>query len=161
VADTEEYLEPIDDVQQFPPIKSYPKEEPEPLYGPQAEYLWDEPTDEERLAEAGRETAYLVPELGAEPVAHQIMTSAAHEPMPAVGAEHVATGPAPHNLPIVELLTPLEEAQARVVKADINATATVNAALAEATLLGTAQPAGEPTQEEYKRRLNELLSGKM
>lgn len=84
----------------------------------------------------------------------------------------IATGPAPDNLPIMEALSPLAGAEARLVAADINETARVQSAAAEAALVETivgvppvSAPAvprtGEPTQEDYKRRLNELLSGKM
>lgn len=74
------------------------------------------------------------------------------------------TGPAPDNLPISDL-SPLEEANARLFKADIDATALREATLAEEELDIPAVPippsTTEPTQEEYKRRLNELLSGRM
>ncbi len=84
----------------------------------------------------------------------------------------MATGPAPDNLPIIEPLSPLEGATARLVAADINATARIQSAQAEAELVQAiadepvaAAPrepkTGEPTQEDYKRRLNELLSGRM
>ncbi len=79
-----------------------------------------------------------------------------------------ATGPAPDNLPIADL-SPLEEANARLLKADIDAVAEVQSEAAEQTLVATlpetlvtTEPrTGEPTQEEYKRRLNELLSGRL
>lgn len=79
----------------------------------------------------------------------------------------VATGPAPDNLPIFEDLSPLEEATARLFKADIDETAALQAKAAETELKEAleaipAEPqTGEPSQEEYKRRLNELLSGRL
>ncbi len=78
----------------------------------------------------------------------------------------VATGPAPDNLPVSDL-SPLEAATARLYKADIDATTQAMATQAEATLtqsesLASVEPqTTEPSQEEYKRRLNELLSGKL
>ena len=82
----------------------------------------------------------------------------------AVYAGYVSHAAAPDNLPIVdESITPLQGAQARLMKADIDATAEAYAVEAEAVLLD--EPAGpqthEPTPDEYRRRLNELLSGKM
>ena len=83
----------------------------------------------------------------------------------------VATGKAPDNLPVMEDLTPLENAQARLVKADIDAFAEVQSIAAETELDRPVDPntsetpvapvTTEPTQEEYKRRLNELLSGRL
>ncbi|MFZ1654591.1 MAG: hypothetical protein WAT84_02060 [Candidatus Moraniibacteriota bacterium] len=78
---------------------------------------------------------------------------------------------APDNLPIVDgPITPLQGAQARLMKADIDATARTLAQMPEQST--RLEPAGqddatlapqthEPTPEEYRRRLNELLSGKM
>lgn len=79
-------------------------------------------------------------------------------------AGYVSHAAAPDNLPIVEpSITPLQGAQARLMKADIDATAEAYASEAEAAL--SAEPAKpqthEPTPDEYRRRLNELLSGKM
>lgn len=78
----------------------------------------------------------------------------------------VATGPAPDNLPIFEDLSPLEAATARLFKADIDETTTLQAEAAETELVKTFEEpvkpqTEEPTQEEYKRRLNELLSGRL
>ena len=78
----------------------------------------------------------------------------------------VATGKAPDNLPIMEDLTPLENAQARLVKADIDAFTQVQSTTAETELNRSVDTPGtpitaEPSQEEYKRRLNELLSGRL
>lgn len=80
----------------------------------------------------------------------------------------VTTGRAPDNLPVMEDLSPLEGATARLVRADIDATARQQAAAAATAFVQasmadqiSAVRTGEPTQEEYKRRLNELLSGKM
>lgn len=79
---------------------------------------------------------------------------------------YIATGPAPDNLPIFEELSPLEEANARLFKADIDETAAIQSEAAETELVQafevSAEPqTEEPTQEEYKRRLNELLSGRL
>ncbi|TXG99741.1 MAG: hypothetical protein E6P95_04480 [Candidatus Moraniibacteriota bacterium] len=79
----------------------------------------------------------------------------------------VATGPAPDNLPVADL-SPLEAATARLYKADIDATAEMMAEAGEASLsapsatntVGEPQTF-EPSPDEYKRRLNELLSGKL
>lgn len=82
-----------------------------------------------------------------------------------VRARGIATGKAPDNLPIMDDLSPLEAANARLVRADIDATARMQAAEAEAVLGndGASSEAmdAEPTQDEYKRRLNELLSGRL
>jgi hypothetical protein len=77
---------------------------------------------------------------------------------------YVAHAAAPDNLPIIEgPITPLQGAQSRLMKADIDATAEAYAAMTEPVL--PEEPAKpqthEPTPEEYRRRLNELLSGKM
>lgn len=71
----------------------------------------------------------------------------------------IATGPAPDNLPVMEELSPLEGAEARLVATDIDAHARAQAVLptSDATLAQSL----EPTPEEYRRRLNELLSGKL
>ncbi|MFZ1626603.1 MAG: hypothetical protein WAT81_02245 [Candidatus Moraniibacteriota bacterium] len=71
---------------------------------------------------------------------------------------------APDNLPIVdEPINPLQGAQSRLMKADIDAAAEARAFAAEAAL--PEEPSKpqthEPTPDEYRRRLNELLSGKM
>jgi hypothetical protein len=85
-----------------------------------------------------------------------------------VSAGYVSHAAAPDNLPIVDgPITPLQGAQARLMKADIDATAEANAAAAEpifpevAKTEPTEPQTHEPTPEEYRRRLNELLSGKM
>ncbi len=77
---------------------------------------------------------------------------------------YVAHAAAPDNLPIVEgPITPLQGAQARLMKSDIDATAEAYARVTEPVI--PEEPAKpqthEPTPEEYRRRLNELLSGKM
>ncbi len=77
---------------------------------------------------------------------------------------YVTHAAAPDNLPIVEgPITPLQGAQSRLMKADIDATAEAYASLTEPVI--PEEPAKpqthEPTPEEYRRRLNELLSGKM
>lgn len=77
---------------------------------------------------------------------------------------YVTHAAAPDNLPIIEgAITPLQGAQSRLMKADIDATAGAYAAMTESVL--EAEPlkpqTHEPTPEEYRRRLNELLSGKM
>lgn len=93
----------------------------------------------------------------------QVFEEETSETMP---TQHgVATGPAPDNLPIADDLSPLEAATARLYKADIDATAAFQATQAEA-VLGTPTAVeelrtAEPTQAEYKRRLNELLSGRL
>ncbi len=81
-----------------------------------------------------------------------------------VASGYVAHAAAPDNLPIIEgPITPLQGAQSRLMKADIDATAEAYAAMTEPVL--PEEPAKpqthEPTPEEYRRRLNELLSGKM
>lgn len=87
-----------------------------------------------------------------------------------VSAGYVYHAAAPDNLPIVDgPITPLQGAQARLMKADIDATARALAQMPEPTVLesvgqddATLTPqTHEPTPEEYRRRLNELLSGKM
>ncbi|QQR79190.1 MAG: hypothetical protein IPJ68_02860 [Candidatus Moraniibacteriota bacterium] len=85
-----------------------------------------------------------------------------------VSAGYVSHAAAPDNLPIVDgPITPLQGAQARLMKADIDATAEANAAAAEpvfpevAKTEPTEPQTHEPTREDYRRRLNELLSGKM
>ncbi len=78
-----------------------------------------------------------------------------------------ATGKAPDNLPIIDELSPLERAQAGLLKADIDALAEAQSLQAEAELQASASSeniqanTAEPTQEDYKRRLNELLTGRM
>lgn len=77
----------------------------------------------------------------------------------------VATGKAPDNLPIMDDLSPLEAANARLVRSDIDATARIQSLEAE-TALDTPVAQNEtvyeePSQDEYKRRLNELLSGRL
>lgn len=79
----------------------------------------------------------------------------------------MATGPAPDNLPISDL-SPLEAATARLYKADIDAAAEALAEVGEASLVSPADAetvsdpqTTEPSPAEYKRRLNELLSGKL
>lgn len=77
---------------------------------------------------------------------------------------YVAHAAAPDNLPIIEgPITPLQGAQSRLMKADIDATAEAYAAMTEPVLPEepTKPQTHEPTPEEYRRRLNELLSGKM
>lgn len=77
---------------------------------------------------------------------------------------YVAHAAAPDNLPIIEgPITPLQGAQSRLMKADIDATAEAYARVTEPVILEEpAKPqTHEPTPEEYRRRLNELLSGKM
>ena len=87
-----------------------------------------------------------------------------------VSTHPIATGPAPDNLPFLDDLSPLEAANARLYKADIDATTTSQAKTAEQQFLGDMVPTAtdnnpvvtaEPSQEEYKRRLNELLSGRL
>lgn len=77
---------------------------------------------------------------------------------------YVSHAAAPENLPIIEgPITPLQGAQSRLMKADIDATAEAYAAMTEPALPEepTRPQTHEPTPEEYRRRLNELLSGKM
>ncbi len=77
---------------------------------------------------------------------------------------YIAHAAAPDNLPIIEgPITPLQGAQSRLMKADIDATAEAYAALTEPVIpeAPTKPQTHEPTPEEYRRRLNELLSGKM
>ncbi len=80
--------------------------------------------------------------------------------------ERVVQAEAPDNLPIVDRpLTPLQGAQARLMKMDIDATAAAHEAFSESILEEVKEEVKpqthEPTPEEYRRRLNELLSGKM
>lgn len=78
-----------------------------------------------------------------------------------------AVGKAPDNLPIVDELSPLERAQAGLLKADIDALTEAQSLQAETELQASVPPentqanTAEPTQEDYKRRLNELLTGRM
>lgn len=77
---------------------------------------------------------------------------------------YVAHAAAPDNLPIIEgPITPLQGAQSRLMKADIDATAEAYAAMTEPAIPEEPMKpqTHEPTPEEYRRRLNELLSGKM
>lgn len=123
----------------------------------------DLPEDEEYVEEA------VIPEViedevPAEELYEEEVTTASDEPAAPVYAGYVSHAAAPDNLPIIEeSITPLQGAQARLMKADIDATAAAYASEAEAAL--PEEPAlpqtHEPTPEEYRRRLNELLSGKM
>lgn len=73
--------------------------------------------------------------------------------------EHAA---APDNLPVFDgPLSPLQGAQARLLKLDIDATAEALAADASIEEIDHTPKTHEPTPEDYKRRLNDLLSGKM
>ncbi|MFA9262448.1 MAG: hypothetical protein ACEQSB_03800 [Undibacterium sp.] len=73
--------------------------------------------------------------------------------------EHAA---APDNLPVFDgPITPLQGAQARLLKLDIDANAESLAAAEEIEEIDHTPKTHEPTPDEYKRRLNELLSGKM
>lgn len=127
-----------------------------------------QPVALEAAAPAEETQSLYQPELLAvESVFHEIEPAGPSETKRTPGPS-LATGPAPDNLPIMEDLSPLEGATARLVKADIDATARVQAAEAEALLVMPAEErevmpvkTGEPTQEDYKRRLNELLSGRM
>lgn len=84
---------------------------------------------------------------------------------------YVSHAAAPDNLPIIEgPITPLQGAQARLMKADIDATARTlamepqNESLEQRGEVSVSSPlpqTHEPTPDEYRRRLNELLSGKM
>ncbi len=77
---------------------------------------------------------------------------------------YVAHAAAPDNLPIIEgPITPLQGAQSRLMKADIDATAEAYATMTESALPEEPMKpqTHEPTPEEYRRRLNDLLSGKM
>lgn len=81
-----------------------------------------------------------------------------------VASGYVAHAAAPDNLPIIEgPITPLQGAQSRLMKADIDATAEAYAAMTEPAIPEEPMKpqTHEPTPEEYRRRLNELLSGKM
>lgn len=91
------------------------------------------------------------------------------EDEPEVSRGYVSHAAAPDNLPIVEVpITPLQGAQARLMKEDIDTNARTLAVLPELEAVGlatepdrAAPQTHEPTPEEYRRRLNELLSGKM
>lgn len=73
--------------------------------------------------------------------------------------EHAA---APDNLPVFDgPLTPLQGAQARLMKLDIDAMAEALSTDAMVEEIDRTPKTHEPTPEEYKRRLNDLLSGKM
>lgn len=73
--------------------------------------------------------------------------------------EHAA---APDNLPVFDgPLSPLQGAQARLLKLDIDAAAEALAADASVEEIDHTPKTHEPTPEDYKRRLNDLLSGKM
>ncbi|MEP7162919.1 MAG: hypothetical protein ABI747_04125 [Candidatus Moraniibacteriota bacterium] len=77
----------------------------------------------------------------------------------------MAKAEAPANLPIMALeeesVTPLQGAMARLMKEDVDATARAQAVEPIFGDAGRAPMTHEPTQEEFKRRLNDLLSGKM
>jgi hypothetical protein len=91
------------------------------------------------------------------------------EDEPEVSRGYVSHAAAPDNLPIVEVpITPLQGAQARLMKEDIDTNARTLAVSPELAVTGPATEVDlsepqthEPTPEEYRRRLNELLSGKM
>ena len=74
---------------------------------------------------------------------------------------------APDNLPVLDgPLTPLQGAQARLMKEDIDATRDALSAESEVEEIDRSVSSRtplthEPTPEEYKRRLNDLLSGKI
>jgi hypothetical protein len=108
----------------------------------------DEPVPEEELSDESVSPAPL-PEEIFEPTL---------DPLP-----NFQRSAAPDNLPIVEApLSPLQGAQARLMKADIDATAAAQALESEVALGEESGPlTHEPTQEDYKRRLNELLSGRI
>lgn len=92
------------------------------------------------------------------------VTSSEPEPFEAASTGYVSHAAAPDNLPIVDtVITPLQGAQARLMRADIDAAVVAREALNDPALLAeTSKPqTHEPTLEEYRRRLNELLSGKM
>lgn len=74
--------------------------------------------------------------------------------------EHAA---APDNLPVFDgPITPLQGAQARLMKLDIDANRALLSSDETVEEIDRSTPkTHEPTPEEYKRRLNDLLSGKM
>lgn len=79
-------------------------------------------------------------------------------------AGYVSHAAAPDNLPIVDgPITPLQGAQSRLMKADIDAAMEARAQATDPEILEelSKPQTHEPTPEEYRRRLNELLSGKM
>lgn len=93
---------------------------------------------------------------------------------PTATASSARTAAAPSNLPFLaeEPITPLQGAMARLVKEDVDATVRALAVEPEPTSVAQSQApifgqesiqprTEEPTPEEYKRRLNALLSGKM
>ncbi len=76
--------------------------------------------------------------------------------------QYVQHAAAPDNLPVFDgPITPLQGAQARLLKLDIDANAEALAAEDEVAEIDHTPKTHEPTSDEYKRRLNELLSGKM
>lgn len=119
-----------------------------------------------------QETEYVYPAFEHQPELPQVAEldpGPFEEELP-VSENSIATGPAPDNLPFLDDLSPLEAANARLYKADIDATATTQAKTAEQQLFDATASASpendslstaEPSQEEYKRRLNELLSGRL
>lgn len=103
------------------------------------------PVQEER-------TEYIAPEAGEDDLHVTFETAeTAHQPS--------AKAAAPPNLPILEEgeLSPLLGAQARLIKQDIDATV---ARQSEETEVVHVPRTEEPSNEEYRRRLNDLLSGK-
>lgn len=76
--------------------------------------------------------------------------------------QYVERAAAPDNLPVFDgPITPLQGAQARLLKLDIDANAEALSADEEVEEIDHTPKIHEPTPDEYKRRLNELLSGKM
>lgn len=97
----------------------------------------------------------------------------------AVMARAPSAAPAPPNLPVldIETITPLQGAVARLFKEDIDAQTRAQAVSSEpqtappkieapqvdlpSQVPATTPHTAEPTPEDYRRRLNELLSGRM
>lgn len=101
------------------------------------------PVQEER-------TEYITPEVSEEEL--RVTSETLYHP--------AAKASAPSNLPVLEEeeLSPLLGAQARLIRSDIDAT--VEAHALDAPAIEERVRTDEPSNEEYRRRLNDLLSGR-
>lgn len=128
---------------------------------PEREVLPEEEILEERAAirESFEET---IEEVAPERVTPDISAAPSNMLEPERSVQYVEHAAAPDNLPIFDgPITPLQGAQARLMKLDIDATAEALSNEAAVPELNHTPMTHEPTPDEYKRRLNDLLSGKM
>jgi len=157
-----------EDIQSFSPASPEPVEPAPVEASPSLAYVAEAESVESNAEEvSAREHEAIVAEPVSEPINGIEPEPMATEALPYAGyATHAA---APDNLPIYDgPITPLQGAQARLLKLDIDAQAeslSADAAIEELDRTLEPEPAApkthEPTPDEYKRRLNELLSGKM